>query len=79
MTTNTTTNAAQATDAAREDLLNLISGRLEAVRAMPEDRLDWLKEAAALLREVEAWAVERHPAGYLIYRDPADSITMEAI
>lgn len=75
---NSTGKAPTATDA-REHLLNLIGGRLEAVRAMPEDRIDWPHEAMSLLAEIEQWAVGRHPAGELIFRDPADEITMEAI
>jgi hypothetical protein len=78
MNLNIITNADDATDA-REALLNLISGRLETIRATPEDRIEWVKEAADVLAEIEAWTAERHPAGHLTYRDPAASITVESI
>ncbi len=76
---NTTATASTATDDARDHLLNLVIGRLERVRATPENQIDWLQESMDLLEEVEAWAVERHPAGYFVFRDPADEITAEGI
>ncbi|SFH22939.1 hypothetical protein [Ensifer sp. OV372] len=76
---NTTAPATAATDASREQLLNLIGGRLERVRATPEVLIDWFQESIDLLEEVEAWTVAHHPDGYLILRDPADEITMESI
>jgi hypothetical protein len=80
MTTENNMNPAPAaTDDAREKLLNLISGRLEIIRATPESQIDWFQESMDLLEEVEAWSVSRHPDGYLIFRDPADDITMESI
>lgn len=79
MTTNTTTLAPAATDPAREQLLNAIIGRLERVNATPVERVDWPQEAMDIIEEVEAWAVERHPDGYLVLRDPADEVTREAI
>lgn len=78
MNSNTITSTHDATDA-REALLNLISGRLETIRAMPEDRIEWLKEAAALLEEVEAWTFDRHASGRLVFRDPAAYITVDSI
>ncbi len=76
---NNMTSAPTATDTAREKLLGLIEGRLERVKATPVDRIDWFQEAMDLLEEVEAWTVDYHPGGYLIFVDPADSITMESI
>lgn len=79
MSTNNTTTSASATDPAREQFLNLIIGRLERVNATPAARVDWSQEAIDLLEEVEAWAVERRPDGYLVVRDPADEVTRESI
>ncbi|MDQ0455159.1 hypothetical protein [Rhizobium paknamense] len=79
MITETTTTQAPAATDARERLLNLISGQLESVYAMREERINWFKEAAYLLRQVELWAVQHEPEGHLIFRDPADAITMDSI
>ncbi len=61
----------------RETLLNLIANTLERIHAMPDESLDYQLEALGLLEQVEAWAVARHPDGYLVLRDPADEITCE--
>ena len=78
-TENTTTQAPVATPDAREALLSLIGITLERIRATPETRIDYLQESMDLLEQVEAWTKDRHPAGELILRDPADAITIQEI
>lgn len=78
MTTTNTTTRPTATPGARELLLNLISGKLERIRATPEWEIDFFQEATDLLeKDIEAWTTGFHADGYLILRDPADEITIE--
>lgn len=79
MTMNTTTTPAASRLAAREALTAVIANTLERIQATPADKLDLEREAKNLISEVEAWTVGRHGDSFLIFRDPADDITMEAI
>lgn len=67
---NTTITAPAATDD-RECTIKLLTGQMDGVQAIRDDRIKWLGEATDLLKQLAMGVAQPHPADHFLSRDAA--------